>query len=31
VAAAASVITRQEIQAFGWHTLAEALNSLPAG
>jgi iron complex outermembrane receptor protein len=29
VAAAASVITRQEIQAFGWHTLAEALNSLP--
>jgi iron complex outermembrane receptor protein len=29
VAAAASVITRQEIQAFGWHTLAEALSSLP--
>jgi len=29
VAAAVSVITRQEIQAFGWHTLAEALASLP--
>ena len=29
VAAAVSVITRQEIQAFGWHTLAEALSSLP--
>jgi iron complex outermembrane receptor protein len=29
VAAAASIITRQEIQAFGWHTLAEALASLP--
>jgi iron complex outermembrane receptor protein len=29
VAASATVITRQEIQAFGWHTLAEALNSLP--
>ncbi len=29
VAASASVITRQEIQAFGWHTLAEALSSLP--
>ena len=29
VAAAASVITRQEIRAFGWRTLAEALASLP--
>ena len=29
VAASATVITRQEIQAFGWHTLAEALDSLP--
>jgi iron complex outermembrane receptor protein len=29
VAAAVSVITRQEIQAFGWHTLADALASLP--
>jgi iron complex outermembrane receptor protein len=29
VAAAVSIITRQEIQAFGWHTLAEALASLP--
>ena len=29
VAAAASVITRQEIQASGWRTLAEALSSLP--
>jgi iron complex outermembrane receptor protein len=29
VAAAVSVITRQEIQAFGWQTLAEALASLP--
>src|ERR1700732_4146719 len=29
VAAAVSVITRQEIQSFGWHTLAEALSSLP--
>ena len=29
VAAAATVITRQEIQSFGWHTLAEALSSLP--
>jgi iron complex outermembrane receptor protein len=29
VAASVSVITRQEIQAFGWHTLAEALSSLP--
>jgi iron complex outermembrane receptor protein len=29
VAAAASVITREEIQSFGWHTLAEALSSLP--
>jgi iron complex outermembrane receptor protein len=29
VAAAVSVITRQEIQAFGWRTLAEALASLP--
>jgi iron complex outermembrane receptor protein len=29
VAAAATVITRREIQAFGWHTLAEALASLP--
>jgi iron complex outermembrane receptor protein len=29
VAASATVITRQEIQAFGWHTLAEALYSLP--
>jgi iron complex outermembrane receptor protein len=29
VAAAVSVITRQEIQAFGWHTIAEALASLP--
>ena len=29
VAAAASVITRQEIKAFGWRTLGEALASLP--
>jgi outer membrane receptor protein involved in Fe transport len=29
VAAAVSVITRSEIQAFGWRTLAEALASLP--
>ena len=29
VAAAVSVITRQEILAFGWRTLAEALGSLP--
>jgi outer membrane receptor protein involved in Fe transport len=29
VAAAVSVITRGEIQAFGWRTLAEALGSLP--
>ncbi len=29
VAAAASVITRQEITSFGWRTLAEALASLP--
>lgn len=29
VAAAAVVITRQEIQAFGWRTLDEALASLP--
>jgi iron complex outermembrane receptor protein len=29
VAAAASVITRQEIKSFGWRTLAEALASLP--
>ena len=29
VAAAVSVITRQEIKAFGWRTLAEALASLP--
>lgn len=29
VAAAASVITRDEIKAFGWRTLAEALASLP--
>ena len=29
VAAAVSVITRQEIQAFGWRTLGEALASLP--
>ncbi len=29
VAASATVITRQEIQAFDWHTLAEALYSLP--
>ena len=29
VAASVSVITRQEIQAFGWRTLAEALGSLP--
>ncbi len=29
VAAAVTVITRQEIQAFGWQTLAEALASLP--
>jgi outer membrane cobalamin receptor len=28
-AAAVSVITRQEIQGFGWRTLAEALASLP--
>jgi iron complex outermembrane receptor protein len=29
VAAAVSIITRQEIKAFGWRTLAEALGSLP--
>ncbi|MDO9314465.1 MAG: TonB-dependent receptor [Burkholderiaceae bacterium] len=29
VAAAASIITRQEIQAFGWRTLGQALASLP--
>src|ERR1700690_647473 len=29
VAAAVSVITRSEIKAFGWRTLAEALASLP--
>jgi outer membrane receptor protein involved in Fe transport len=29
VAAAVSVITRQEIRAFGWRTLGEALASLP--
>ncbi len=29
VAAAVNVITRREIQAFGWRTLAEALASLP--
>jgi iron complex outermembrane receptor protein len=29
VAASASIITRQEIQAFGWRTLGEALSSLP--
>ena len=29
VAAAVAVITRQEIQTFGWRTLAEALSSLP--
>lgn len=29
VAAAVSVITRDEIKAYGWRTLAEALNSLP--
>lgn len=29
VAAAVSVITRSEIQAFGWRTLSEALASLP--
>ncbi len=29
VAAAVSVITRSEIQSFGWRTLAEALASLP--
>ncbi len=29
VAAAASVITRQEIKAMGWRTLAQALSSLP--
>jgi len=29
VAAAVSVITRQEIKAFGWRTLADALASLP--
>lgn len=29
VAAAVSVITRQEIKAFGWRTLGEALASLP--
>jgi iron complex outermembrane receptor protein len=29
VAASVTVITRQEIQAFGWHTLGEALSSLP--
>jgi len=29
VAAAASVITRQEIKAFGWRTIGEAMASLP--
>jgi len=29
VAAAVSIITREEIKAFGWHTLADALASLP--
>lgn len=29
VAAAVSVVTRSEIKAFGWRTLAEALGSLP--
>ncbi|OIR17565.1 colicin I receptor precursor [mine drainage metagenome] len=29
VAAAVSVISRNEIKAFGWRTLSEALNSLP--
>ena len=29
VAATVSIITRQEIKAFGWRTLAEALGSLP--
>ncbi len=29
VAAAVSIVTRQEIQAFGWRTLAEAIASLP--
>lgn len=29
VAAAVSIITREEILAFGWRTLAEALSSLP--
>jgi len=29
VAAAVAVITREEIRAFGWRNLAEALNSLP--
>ncbi len=29
IAAAASVITRDEIKTFGWRTLAEALSSLP--
>jgi outer membrane cobalamin receptor len=29
VAAAASIITRQEIQAFGWRTLGQALATLP--
>ena len=29
VAAAVSVITREEIRAFGWRTLGEALSSLP--
>jgi outer membrane cobalamin receptor len=29
VAAAASVITRLDIRTFGWHTLAQALSSLP--
>lgn len=29
VAASASVISRREIKAFGWRTLAEALSSLP--
>ncbi len=29
VAAAVSIITRDEIRAFGWRTLAEALASLP--
>ena len=29
VAAAVSIITRQEIRTFGWRTLAEAISSLP--